>query len=114
MLSLKSFYDILKIVLNDKHSNYLLEEMRHACNGEVPAIIIKMGEIGRMSRASNKLLTPVYSKRFGQPTGVGQMTRNETITIRRELGLLVRTKKFYLFGREITMSPSPEIYNQAF
>jgi len=114
MMSLKNFYDILKIILNDKNSNYLLEEMRHKVNGEIPSIMIKMGPAGKMSRVSNKFLTPVYSKRFGQPTGTGQMTKTEIILGRRELGLLTRAKKFYLFGKEISMSPSPEIYNNAF
>ena len=75
---------------------------------------IQRGENGRLSRITNKYMTPVCINNNSK-TDCGQITIKELVDIRRILyGDTVRFDKYILYGNPITHSLSPSIHNQYF
>ncbi|KAG9967787.1 AROM pentafunctional protein, ARO1, partial [Aureobasidium melanogenum] len=80
---------------------------------EIPLIALNMGEHGKLSRITNRFMTPVSSPALPVVAAPGQLSAAD---IRRGLSLIgeIEPKKFYLFGSPISQSRSPALHNALF
>ena len=78
-----------------------------------PMIALNMGPIGRLSRILNGFLTPVSHPDLPFRAAPGQLSAAE---IRQGLSTLgvIKSKRFFLFGRPISASRSPALHNSLF
>lgn len=94
------------------HICQTLLEGSELLNGK-PAILLAMGEAGKVSRVLNHCFTPVTSSAFKVSAAPGQMTVPQIWSARSLLGLLP-SKRLFLFGSPISASLSPVLHNAAF
>lgn len=88
---------------------------RLADNGvDVPVILMCMGEAGKLSRALNTFFTPVTHALLPTAAAPGQLTVEEIVSVRTQLGLWRNPWRFVLFGQPIALSPSPLMHNTGF
>lgn len=106
--------DIVKFVgmATEVYDNTLLETFR-STHTQKPLILMNMGELGKLSRVLNTVLTPATASVLPSASAPGQLTVAEIARIRSELGLL-RAKLFYIVGEPISHSRSPQLHNTAF
>ncbi|AOA63160.1 Pentafunctional arom protein [Komagataella phaffii CBS 7435] len=110
LLALKLNVDIIKFVgtatsLND---NWELEHFR-SLHTDKPFIGINMGPLGKVSRVFNTILTPVTHKDLPSSAAPGQLTLKEINEYFGQFGGSSR-KKFYIVGKPISHSKSPELH----
>ncbi|KAH0258049.1 AROM pentafunctional protein, ARO1, partial [Aureobasidium melanogenum] len=110
--------DIIKIVGTAKslEDNFALAEFKAwaaKTHPEIPLIALNMGEHGKLSRITNRFMTPVSSPALPVVAAPGQLSAAD---IRRGLSLIgeIEPKKFYLFGSPISQSRSPALHNALF
>ncbi|KRX08377.1 RNA 3'-terminal phosphate cyclase/enolpyruvate transferase, alpha/beta [Pseudocohnilembus persalinus] len=116
MVQNKNNFEILKICLNQFHSDLLLTKIQQLCQkNQIKLVIIKLGIQGKMSRIINNFLTPVFDSILS-PNAViqGQVEKNEIIRLRKELNLHQTIRIVYLFGKDISLSYSPLIQDLAY
>lgn len=78
-----------------------------------PFICLAMGEAGSMTRVFNRVWTPVTHPRLPSKAAPGQLSLAEITNLRCGLNILAR-RQFFLFGSDISRSPSPAMHNAAF
>ncbi|KAG4304194.1 hypothetical protein PORY_002375 [Pneumocystis oryctolagi] len=94
--------------------NFLLEEFRSKfSNKKIPSIIINTGVSGQLSRIMNTFMTPVTHPLLSYKTASGQLSIKDINIALHIMGLLP-TKKYFLFGKPIKHSQSPNIHNLSF
>jgi len=109
--------DIVKLVglaKQQKDNSELLEFVRWAKSAHAtPVIAINMGVKGQLSRIQNSFLTPVSHPALPFKAAPGQLSAAE---IRQALSLhgVIEPKQFFLFGKPISASRSPEMHNALF
>lgn len=110
--------DIVKLVgvAKSQDDNASLAQFRSwalAAHPAVPVIAINMGIQGQLSRIQNSFLTPVSHPSLPFKAAPGQLSAKE---IRMALSLhgVVQPKNFYLFGKPIAKSKSPDMHNHLF
>jgi len=80
---------------------------------EAPAILLAMGERGKLSRVLNSHLTPCTHPILPAAAAPGQLAVAELRGLQRSLGLLP-ARRYHLFGSPIAASPSPLLHNTGF
>ncbi|DAZ95245.1 TPA: hypothetical protein N0F65_002357 [Lagenidium giganteum] len=80
---------------------------------QMPIIALCTTDQGKLSRVLNRVLTPVTHARLPQAAAPGQLSVQQILTLRQQLGLLP-DREFFLFGSPIQLSPSPAMHNAAF
>lgn len=78
-----------------------------------PFICVAMGEAGSMTRVLNRVWTPVTHPVLSTKAAAGQLSLTQIMQLRRELNILT-SKQYYLFGSDISRSPSPAMHNAVF
>lgn len=99
----------LALVFQD---NLDLETFRSAHTSK-PLIAINMGEVGKLSRALNKVLTPVTHDALPFKAAAGQLTLPQIDEVLFEVGALSE-KKFWVVGSPIEHSRSPQLHNAGY
>ncbi|KAI0518583.1 EPSP synthase-domain-containing protein [Xylaria bambusicola] len=109
--------DVIKLVgvAKKMDDNFALANFRNrmfAAHGK-PIIALNMGTVGQLSRILNSFLTPVSHPDLPFKAAPGQLSAAE---IRRGLTLVgeLEKKRFYLFGKPISLSRSPALHNALF
>lgn len=111
------FGDILKLVSvatstldNSKVQSF--SEAYYASEPDLPLIAFNMGQLGRLTRCTNKYFTPVTHEvlRQYQNPALFQLTVCEVLKHMNDLGQ-IPSKQFYIFGHEISHSLSPIFHN---
>ncbi|KAG7192418.1 3-dehydroquinate dehydratase (3-dehydroquinase) [Scheffersomyces spartinae] len=99
--------DIIKFVSQgiSFNDNLQLEQFR-AEHTLKPLIAFNTGDVGKLSRVLNETLTPVSLE-------AGQMTVSELNKAFADIGGLT-TKKFWVVGKPISHSRSPQLHNSAY
>ncbi|KAL8726276.1 MAG: hypothetical protein Q9166_006822 [cf. Caloplaca sp. 2 TL-2023] len=112
------YSDIIKLVgiANSQADNLSLTQFRSwalTAHPSVPIIAINMGIEGQLSRIQNPFLTPVSHPALPFKAAPGQLSASE---IRTALSLhgVIKPKNFYLFGKPISQSKSPDMHNHLF
>lgn len=109
--------DIVKFVgfAKSMNNNLELENFRasHSIPGAKPLIAMNMGVAGMLSRALNPLLTPVTHEKMPFPAAPGQLTIREINHLLQQCGGLV-SKQFFVCGKPISHSQSPNLHNTQF
>ncbi|KAI9804162.1 MAG: hypothetical protein M1825_001564 [Sarcosagium campestre] len=109
--------DIVKLigVATRVEDNFALECFRkQAASGhDARMILLNMGPRGRLSRILNRFMTPVTHPAMPVKAAAGQLSAAE---IRQGLSLIgeIKTKRYFLFGKPISASPSPILHNGLF
>ncbi|KAL8692132.1 MAG: hypothetical protein Q9218_002774, partial [Villophora microphyllina] len=110
--------DIIKLVgvAKSQHDNASLAHFRSwalAAHPSIPIIAINMGVEGQLSRIQNSFLTPVSHPALPFKAAPGQLSAKE---IRAALSLhgVIKPKNFYLFGKPVQKSKSPDMHNHLF
>ncbi|QSL66518.1 hypothetical protein MERGE_000898 [Pneumocystis wakefieldiae] len=94
--------------------NFLLEEFKNkVINKKIPSIIINTGVKGQLSRLMNTFMTPVTHPLLPSKIAPGQLSIKEINTALHIMGILPE-KKYFLFGKPIKHSQSPNIHNLGF
>nr|QBK46539.1 shikimate dehydrogenase [Philasterides dicentrarchi] len=119
MISHKNSYSILKLCLNENHSDELMLKLKKITkNAKIKLILIKLGAKGALSRVQNNFLTPVCDYYLSKQAVIpGQLEKQKIVSLRRELGLnlsLNCQNTIYLFGSDISLSYSPLIHETAY
>lgn len=106
--------DVIKFVGTAESfaDNVALENFRSS-HTDGPLIIMNMGELGKFSRVSNKILTPATSSLLSSASAPGQLTIQQIHQVRHQIGLLPK-KKFYVVGNPVSHSRSPILHNTGF
>jgi pentafunctional AROM polypeptide len=80
---------------------------------DVPVIAMNMGDLGKMSRVTNRFMTPVSHPSLPFVAAPGQISAAD---IRKVLSLVgeISPKVFCLFGKPIQQSRSPALHNALF
>ncbi|KAI0965953.1 EPSP synthase-domain-containing protein [Xylaria arbuscula] len=109
--------DVIKLVgvAKEMDDNFALASFRDrmfTAHGK-PIIALNMGTTGQLSRILNGFLTPVSHPDLPFKAAPGQLSAAE---IRRGLTLIgqLEKRKFYLFGKPISVSRSPALHNALF
>lgn len=109
--------DAVKVVLtaSSMRDAYHVHELAAAAGlpASVPVVALCLGEVGKLSRVLNSRYTPVTSKLLPYVAAPGQLTAEEIMNLRRDLGM-VSPASFCLLGNPISKSPSPAMHNAAF
>ncbi|CAG8573350.1 540_t:CDS:2 [Ambispora leptoticha] len=111
--------DIIKIIgtASSISDNFQLMEFirfyEQQNNQKKPIIAINMGTKGQLSRILNKVFTPVTHPALPTKAAPGQLSIAEIHKGLHLIGLLPK-RKFYVFGKPITHSPSPTLHNAGF
>ena len=107
--------DAVKVVLTamSVQDSYRVHELAAATNLPCPMVALCLGEVGKLSRVLNPRYTPVTSKLLPFIAAPGQLTAEEIMRLRQELGM-VPASSFCLLGNPISKSPSPAMHNAAF
>lgn len=79
----------------------------------MPIISLCTTEAGKLTRVLNRTLTPVTHPLLPVAAAPGQLSIEEIMTLRKQLGLL-SARDFFLFGSPIENSPSPAMHNAGF
>lgn len=79
----------------------------------VPYIGLCLTETGKLSRVLNERYTPVTHDKLPFVAAPGQMSSNQIMRHRSELGLCP-PRSFFLFGSPISQSPSKNMHNAGF
>jgi pentafunctional AROM polypeptide len=79
----------------------------------IPVIALLMGPFGQLSRALNRVLTPVTHPLLPFPAAPGQLSIAEINRIRRDLSINP-ARHFYICGHPVAQSSSPAMHNAAF
>ncbi|TMW57787.1 hypothetical protein Poli38472_014390 [Pythium oligandrum] len=85
----------------------------HAWDQKMPVISLATTDKGKMARVLNSTLTPVTHPLLPAAAAPGQLSVEEILALRKQLGLL-EARTFFLFGSPISKSPSPSMHNAAF
>lgn len=93
--------------------NLALEKFRKSHQSSIPLILMNMGELGKISRVLNHVLTPVTSSLFPSASAPGQLTLQGVNQVRHELGLLP-AKKYYIVGKPVSHSKSPILHSTGY
>ncbi|ETN00833.1 shikimate-5-dehydrogenase [Phytophthora nicotianae INRA-310] len=80
---------------------------------QMPIISLCTTEAGKLTRVLNRTLTPVTHPMLPAAAAPGQLSVEEIMTLRKQLGLLP-AREFFLFGSPIQKSPSPAMHNAGF
>ncbi|RMX68968.1 hypothetical protein KXD40_003448 [Peronospora effusa] len=80
---------------------------------QMPIISLCTTEAGKLTRVLNRTLTPVTHPLLPVAAAPGQLSVEEIMTLRKQLGLLP-VREFFLFGSPIQKSPSPAMHNAGF
>ena len=106
--------NLIKIVSNISIKSKLDKYVKQLENN-YKVLYIFSGIEGRQSRIENKYLTPVCLDNTDSKTNSGQLSIEE-LTIARKIiyNKTDRLEKYYLFGKPIDHSKSPEIHNNFF
>lgn len=107
--------DAVKVVLTamSVRDSYRVHELAAATKLPCPIVALCLGEQGKLSRVLNSRYTPVTSKLLPFVAAPGQLTSEEIMSLRKDLGI-VPAGKFCLLGHPISKSPSPAMHNAAF
>ncbi|QLL31999.1 hypothetical protein HG536_0C01670 [Torulaspora globosa] len=106
--------DVIKFVGMAKtfDDNMSLERFRDGHKSK-PLIAINMGELGKVSRVLNAVLTPVTSELLPSAAAPGQLTLAQINQIYTSIGGM-RPKSFYVVGKPISHSRSPTLHNTGY
>lgn len=106
--------DIVKLVGTATcfQDNLDLEAFR-ATHTVRPLIAINMGEYGKLSRVLNPILTPVTHELLPYKAAAGQLTVAQINKAFAEMGGFVN-KKFWVVGKPISHSRSPQLHSSAY
>jgi shikimate dehydrogenase/3-dehydroquinate dehydratase type I len=107
--------DAVKVVLTamSVRDSYRVHELAAATKLPCPIVALCLGEQGKLSRVLNSRYTPVTSKLLPFVAAPGQLTAEEIMSLRKDLGM-VPAGSFCLLGHPISKSPSPAMHNAAF
>ncbi len=107
--------DAVKVVLTamSVRDGYRVHELAAATGLPCPVVALCLGEVGKISRVLNSRYTPVTSKLLPFVAAPGQLTAEEIMLLRKDLGM-VPAGSFCLLGHPISKSPSPAMHNAAF
>ncbi|KAK3683546.1 Shikimate dehydrogenase [Podospora appendiculata] len=109
--------DIIKLigVAREMGDNFALASFKAKMLAahDKPFIALNMGLVGKLSRVLNGFMTPVSHPALPSKAAPGQLSAAE---IRQGLALIgeLEPKSFYLFGKPITNSRSPDLHNALF
>lgn len=110
--------DIIKLIGSARvlEDNFSLSEFKSWANAQhldKPLIALNMGSAGKLSRITNRFMTPVSSNSLTSIAAPGQLTASQ---IRHCLSLIgeIETKNFYICGQPVTPSRSPDLHNALF
>jgi len=111
------FGDIVKLVskANGMDDNFALCDFLKSvkASSSKPVVAVNIGPLGQLSRILNDTLTPVTHPALPTKGAPGQLSFAEIQKGLASLGML-SPKKFYLFGKPISHSPSPVLHNTGF
>ncbi|CEG36095.1 3-phosphoshikimate 1-carboxyvinyltransferase [Plasmopara halstedii] len=79
----------------------------------MPIISLCTTNAGKLTRVLNCTLTPVTHPLLPAAAAPGQLSIEEIMTLRKQLGMLP-AREFFLFGSPIQKSPSPAMHNAGF
>ncbi|TDH65363.1 hypothetical protein CCR75_002996 [Bremia lactucae] len=79
----------------------------------MPIISLCTTSAGKLSRVLNRTLTPTTHPLMPAAAAPGQLSVEEIMTLRKQLGLLP-AREFFLFGSPIQQSPSPAMHMAGF
>ncbi|KAF5016595.1 hypothetical protein F66182_11678, partial [Fusarium sp. NRRL 66182] len=110
--------DIIKLVgvaetLKDNTALREFKDWAEQAHPDIPVIAINMGDKGQLSRMLNGFLTPVSHPALPFKAAPGQLSAAE---IRKGLSIMgeIPAKKFAIFGKPVSASPSPPMHNTLF
>ncbi|KAF4139019.1 Shikimate / quinate 5-dehydrogenase [Phytophthora infestans] len=89
------------------------KDFASAWQQHMPIISLCTTEAGKLTRVLNRTLTPVTHPLLPAAAAPGQLSIEEIMTLRKQLGLLP-AREFFLFGSPIQKSPSPAMHNAGF
>ncbi|ODV93994.1 hypothetical protein PACTADRAFT_51732 [Pachysolen tannophilus NRRL Y-2460] len=92
--------------------NFELEHFR-SLHKSKPLIAINMGELGKLSRVVNPILTPVTHELLPSSSAPGQLSIKRINEIFTEIGGL-KAKRYYVVGKPIAHSRSPILHNTGY
>ncbi|GAV53779.1 hypothetical protein ZYGR_0AK02810 [Zygosaccharomyces rouxii] len=106
--------DVIKFVgtATKFEDNLALEQFREEHTAK-PLIAINMGEIGKVSRVLNPVLTPITSKHLPNSSAPGQLTLAQINKIFASMGGIT-SKKFFVVGNPVSHSRSPVLHNTGY
>lgn len=106
--------DIIKFVgtATKFEDNLALESFREDHRSK-PLIAINMGEIGKVSRVLNTVLTPITSEYLPNSSAPGQLTLPQINQIFASMGGIT-SKKFFVVGNPVSHSRSPVLHNTGY
>ncbi|KAE9312852.1 Pentafunctional AROM polypeptide [Phytophthora fragariae] len=89
------------------------KDFASAWQQQMPIISLCTTEAGKLTRVLNRTLTPVTHPLLPAAAAPGQLSIEEIMTLRKQLGLFP-AREFFLFGSPIQKSPSPAMHNAGF
>lgn len=106
--------DVIKFVgtATKFEDNLALEKFRDAHKFK-PLIAINMGEIGKVSRVLNPVLTPITSEHLPNSSAPGQLTLAQINRIFASMGGIT-SQKFFVVGNPVSHSRSPVLHNTGY
>ncbi|CCF56582.1 hypothetical protein KAFR_0B02850 [Kazachstania africana CBS 2517] len=106
--------DVIKFVGTAKsfEDNLTLERFRHSHKAK-PMIAINMGELGKVSRVLNTILTPITSDLLPNTAAPGQLTIAQINQVYASMGGIT-AKNFYVVGKPVGHSRSPILHNTGY
>ncbi|KAM0718731.1 hypothetical protein Q7P37_005802 [Cladosporium fusiforme] len=114
----REYGDIVKLIgvaksSNDNDDLKAFQKRIAAELPDLPFIAMNMGEAGKMSRVTNRFMTPVSHPALPAKAAPGQLSATD---IRKVLGLVgeIVPKDFTIFGSPIAHSRSPALHNTLF
>jgi pentafunctional AROM polypeptide len=108
--------DIIKLIgkANSVQDNFDLQNFIQGVQSEnKPLIALNMGDVGKLSRVGNPILTPITHPLLPRSAAPGQISLCQLHQMQSALGW-IPSKRFYLFGSPISQSFSPLIHSTAF
>uniref|UniRef100_M4BYJ7 Pentafunctional AROM polypeptide n=1 Tax=Hyaloperonospora arabidopsidis (strain Emoy2) TaxID=559515 RepID=M4BYJ7_HYAAE len=93
--------------------SHVAKHFAHAWQQQMPIISLCTTDTGKLTRVLNRTLTPVTHPLLPAVAAPGQLSVEEIMILRKQLGLLP-AREFYLFGSPIQNSPSPAMHNAGF
>ncbi|ODQ78846.1 hypothetical protein BABINDRAFT_38581 [Babjeviella inositovora NRRL Y-12698] len=88
-------------------------EIFRTAHAALPLIAINMGELGKMSRVLNTVLTPVTHAKLPSASAPGQLTIREINQIYTQLGG-ISPKHFFVVGEPVQHSRSPALHGTGY
>lgn len=107
--------DVIKLIGTaiHLHNNLEVQNFMYGIDSKKPVIAMLMGNLGKMSRVLNSVLTPVTHAKIPTPAAPGQLSLREINILRSKLGM-IETKSFFLAGYPISASMSPTLHKAGF